>query len=235
MKLLTHFGLPVLIIMVGAATAGAMVAGSRSAERSTPPQRAVSVEVLEAQAEHRSRVVYATGTVEAARQVVLGAEVSGRLVEVASDLRSGRRFDSGDVIARIDSRDYRLALTAEQTRVRQAELELALESGRGEVAEREWALLGDGLTGTAPSPGASPTCGGRAQRPFRRGRPGPRGAEPPAHRAARALQRDGHHREPGDGPDRRAGAQLASLVGTDRFFARVSVPVERLPAWRSRA
>ena len=56
-------------------------------------------------------------------------------------LQKRGRIKKGQPIAWIDSRDYRLALAQEDSRVRKAHLDLDLEKGRGDIAAKEWALL----------------------------------------------------------------------------------------------
>jgi multidrug efflux pump subunit AcrA (membrane-fusion protein) len=86
-------------------------------------------------------VVEATGIVSPARQIEVIPEVAGRIVGLSKKAIPGGRFRKGEVIARIDPRDYELAISQEQSRVRQAQLELELETGRGDIAAREWELM----------------------------------------------------------------------------------------------
>ena len=64
------------------------------------------------------------------------------------DYDSGSRFKKGDVIARIEQTDYRLAVAGERSRVEQAKLNLTIEKERELDAQREWELLGN--EGDAP-------------------------------------------------------------------------------------
>ena len=82
------------------------------------------------------------GTVEAERQVALSAEVTGRVLRVADELRPGRVFRRGEMIIQLDPRDYEAALAAEHARVRGAELDLAVEQNRQKTAQRELELVG---------------------------------------------------------------------------------------------
>jgi RND family efflux transporter MFP subunit len=56
----------------------------------------------------------------------------------------GGRFQAGEVMVKIDSRDYEAAVQEAEARVQQASLELQIEEGRGIVAAREWTLLSSG-------------------------------------------------------------------------------------------
>jgi RND family efflux transporter MFP subunit len=70
------------------------------------------------------RTVAATGALAADETVVLGAKVTGRLVEVAVDL--GTRVQKGQVVARIDAIDYRLRVDQAEAALQQARARLGL-------------------------------------------------------------------------------------------------------------
>jgi RND family efflux transporter MFP subunit len=100
------------------------------------------VEVMEVSPESARAVVLTTGVAVPARSVTVIPQVSGRVSYRSATLVPGGRLTQGAVLARIESRDYELALQQEQSRVRAAELDLEVERGRQGVAQREWELLG---------------------------------------------------------------------------------------------
>lgn len=140
-KFLTRVVLPLGLVGCGAAGAAAMIMGAPSAESEEPETRSVPVEVVEVQPQAVPALVQATGTVEAGRQVVLTPEVQGKVVWIDPRLQPGGRFAEGESLLRIDARDYKAALAADEARLAQAELELALERKRQLTAEREWELV----------------------------------------------------------------------------------------------
>jgi RND family efflux transporter MFP subunit len=71
------------------------------------------------------------------------------IVSTDPRLIPGGRFEAGETIARIESGDYRASLEQAQSNAQRAELELALESGRSQVAVREWSLLNEGASGVS--------------------------------------------------------------------------------------
>jgi len=134
-----------------------------AAERRPPAPQATLVEVCRVQPGTETVVVHAMGTVVPARTVELAPRVSGEVVEVSPNFVPGGRFRTGDVIARIDPRDFDLAVRQATTEAqRQAALveqrvaevaqratdciraksNLALEMGYQSVAKREYELLG---------------------------------------------------------------------------------------------
>jgi RND family efflux transporter MFP subunit len=121
------------------------------AAQAEPTQQATVVDVVEAQLESVAMNITLTGTVTAAQQVSFRPEVSGRVVFRNPDLIPGGRVKRGEVLARIDQRDYRDALEQAEAAVARAELELETEQGRGRVARQEWDFLGGAPAGQEQS------------------------------------------------------------------------------------
>lgn len=140
---LLKLGLPALIMATGLGVAVVLKAAGASAEKGTPPPRVDLVEIQTLAAGTARARVEASGTVIASQQIVASSVVSGRLVRVSDNLVSGGRFAKGEVMARVDARDYQVAFEVERSRVQQASLELTLEENRGSVAQREWQMIGD--------------------------------------------------------------------------------------------
>jgi RND family efflux transporter MFP subunit len=74
--------------------------------------------------ERAAGVVVASGTLAAEEQVVLGMKVAGRLAEITVDL--GTRVKQGDVVARLDSTDFRLRVQLVENAIQQARARLGL-------------------------------------------------------------------------------------------------------------
>jgi RND family efflux transporter MFP subunit len=227
----------VLIGLASVAVLGAGVAGTAAMVLLAPTARSAAgappsrpVEVIEVELADAEVIVSVTGTVEAARQVALSPEVAGRVVEIGPALRPGGRLAAGDLIVRLDARDYQAALAVDRARLAQAELELALETERQRTADREWALVGGAQNGES-----------LALR-----RPHLAVAEANARSAAAAVERAEANvsrtrlRAPFDaivvqqsaevGQMVGSQAPVATLVGTDEARVIVSVPVDRLAA-----
>ncbi|MEQ8801646.1 MAG: efflux RND transporter periplasmic adaptor subunit, partial [Haliea sp.] len=101
----------------------------------------VTVDVVEVKKETIRIPVQAQGTVSPLQQTVLVAEVQGRIVEAADNFNVGGFLRQGDVLLRIDPRDYEARLARTQAALRSAESELLQEQGRADVARREWEKL----------------------------------------------------------------------------------------------
>ncbi len=146
---------PLAIVLAGGLLAAVLVLTGRKAERQPPPPPVARVEVAEAAPAGEVTHVVATGTVEPVDEVVVTPELSGRIAWVSPRFVPGGRFAKGEVMLRLDDRDQRLAVRQEEGRVAQAELELRLEEGRGELAAAEWEMLADDAPETPGPAGAA--------------------------------------------------------------------------------
>ncbi|RLQ21972.1 efflux RND transporter periplasmic adaptor subunit [Seongchinamella sediminis] len=109
-----------------------------------PVYQPLSVDVAVATPETVRVQVQAQGTVKALRETSVMSEVSGRIIETADNFLVGGFVAEGDVLLRIDPRDYQTELLRAQASVESAESNLVQERGRAEVALREWQKLPSG-------------------------------------------------------------------------------------------
>ncbi|MGA1355039.1 MAG: hypothetical protein ACO32I_09745, partial [Candidatus Limnocylindrus sp.] len=142
MKRVLRIVVPVLILAVGAVGMKTLASMKDTASRDRPQQAAPAVEVAAVQPMVVPARIRATGVVRPARVVTLGPEVGGVIIWQSEELVPGGRFQSGQVIVRVDPRDYQMALDQENSRIERATLELETEQARQRVAQREWELLG---------------------------------------------------------------------------------------------
>jgi len=99
------------------------------------------VETMNATLERVQLRVGAEGTVRPTTVTELVPEVAGRVVEVSPSLVVGGFFEEGDVLLRLEPREYELALTRARAAIAQANLRLETERQEARVAEREFELL----------------------------------------------------------------------------------------------
>jgi RND family efflux transporter MFP subunit len=111
---------------------------------SEPTYAPVTVDVAEVVKEDLRIPVQAQGTVTPLRQTAILSEVKGRVVEVSPAFNVGGFVKQGEVLLRIDPRDYQTSLLRAQAAIESAESALAQEKGRAEVALREWQKLPKG-------------------------------------------------------------------------------------------
>ncbi len=89
------------------------------------------------------------GIVRPRRQTTLVSQVSGQIVETSDSFDEGRFFSKGDVLLRIDPRDYEADVQIAAATLADAEQQLAEEQARAEQARIDWNRLGN--EGDAPS------------------------------------------------------------------------------------
>jgi RND family efflux transporter MFP subunit len=108
---------------------------------STAP--AITVAVHEVEASEYQVNVQSYGTVAPRTQSFLVAQVSGQVIELSDKLRDGRFFDAGDVLLKIDDRDYQADVKIAEANLADAQRSLTEENARSAQAERDWARLGN--------------------------------------------------------------------------------------------
>ncbi|MGW8321611.1 MAG: efflux RND transporter periplasmic adaptor subunit [Thermodesulfobacteriota bacterium] len=224
--------LPLVIIAAGVFGAWWLIANRPRAQREQVETIPPLVRVVEATQSSEPVTVIAMGTVVPAKRVVLQPEVSGRIVAQSPQLQPGGLFKAGDVILRIDPRDYETAVKQQEAAVERARLEVEVEKGRQVIAEREWKLLEEDIS----LDGASQNLALR--RPQQKNaRVALEAAESMLEQARLQLERTTVYAPfnavvqeefVDEGQLVSPQTQLATLIGTDRFWVQVSVPVDRL-------
>lgn len=218
-----------LIILVGIAILVALVRTKPQARRAAPESRAPLVETTLARPPAAGVQILGQGTVIPARQVVLQAEVRGRVLAVHPELVPGGRTPAGAALVRLDQRDYTAALDQRRAALESARLARDVEASRKTVAEREWKLVGKGkpaerslamrepqLASAEASLVAAQSAVAKAELDLAR-------ATVRAPFNAVVLAREAEV-----GQVVTAQSRLATLAGTDAYWVRLSVPTDAL-------
>lgn len=225
----------------GVLAAGIGVFVFLSSTRAEPPKaqrvdRGLLVTVSEAERGDGRLVVAAHGVVVPAEEVTLKAEVAGVVTWQNPALVAGGVVDRGEPLVRLDARDYRLAAAQHRAQIERARVELELEQARGQIAQREWKLLGDRSS-------ADEEARARALRePQLEAAENSLAAAKSNHRLATLQVEKTRVRAPfnalvrqeavGIGQLTVPAAPLATLVGTDAFLVHAAVPVADLDVVR---
>ena len=135
--------LPIAIVLLAVLIVVALVSSRPAVETAPrqvapPPVRVVAVEPTSVELRVRSQ-----GSVVPATEADLVSEVAGNIVWVAESFEVGGFFDTGDVLLRLDRRDYELAVASARASVAQARVALTREEAEAEVAREEWEDLGE--------------------------------------------------------------------------------------------
>jgi len=228
-----RFVLPLLVIAAGVGIRGYLVSTKPEPARVERTDRGALVEVMTATMGDHDVELTAQGTVVPAQQVVLVPQVGGRILWAADDLVPGGRFEEGAPLVRVDPSDYQIAVEQRAAELNRTRLEQQVETTRAQVAQREWQLFDDGQREYTPE--------GRAlalrEPQLQNAEVSVRAAGSAVRRARLDLRRttlnapfnafiQSENIDVGQvvGPT----SQLATLVGTDAFWIRVSVPVGNL-------
>jgi len=113
-------------------------------EPRTRPQfkTSTAVDATRLQSQSYTVTLKTQGEVGAATEGSLVAEVAGSITEVSDSFVVGGSFRRGDVLAKVDPRDYEIALTLAQANYAQVQAALAEEEARAEQAAIDWRKLG---------------------------------------------------------------------------------------------
>ena len=140
LKIISTFAVAIL----GIAFAIMLAKSAKKPESQIPQPKLPAVEVQIAEATRHTYRIQSQGTALPRTSIRLVSEVSGKVVSVAESFDVGQIFAKGDVLLKIDARDYELALAQARSQVAQAQLRLQMEVKEADVVRREWELLNQG-------------------------------------------------------------------------------------------
>jgi RND family efflux transporter MFP subunit len=146
MNVIIRVLLPILVLAGASHLAWVALANRVEPERRDAPVAVTEVEFVTLARSDYQVVVQSRGTVRPRTQSTLVPEVSGRIVQVSPNLRAGGFFELGDVLLRIDDRDYAAEVTVAEAALSQARATLAEEQARADQARRDWQRLGESGT-----------------------------------------------------------------------------------------
>ncbi|MEM7101320.1 MAG: efflux RND transporter periplasmic adaptor subunit [Pseudomonadota bacterium] len=116
--------LPIVILVVGFALAGLIIATGPELQQQPPPDNAPLVRTWLATPETVQIKTHAHGTVLPRTESDLIPEVSGRVVDISDAMVSGGFFSAGDPLFQIDKLDYEVALEQARAALASATSEL---------------------------------------------------------------------------------------------------------------
>ena len=217
------------IAIVGAVV---FVKTAPKAEKKRPPKTAPLVETQPLERTAETVVLHLTGTVVPAEAVQLRARVGGEIVALAPGFIDGGLLDKGAEILKIDPVDYELALAAAKSKLETARFNHKMELGRHEVARREWEQLKTDdaseqeqeLALRIPHLAASKASLQAAEAAMKKATLDLARTQVRSPFNAVVLTRDVNI-----GSQTTPSGQLARLAGTDAYWIKVSIPVDRLP------
>ena len=139
---------PLMLVLAGGAAWSYFKATAPVMERITPRRQVTVVDVETVHQDDAATVVSAMGTVVAARQVTLKAQVSGVVEWVSDRFIPGGLIAEGKKLLSLDPSDYEVAVKKTQSALKDAQAALAIEQGSQNIAREELRLLSE-LSGEA--------------------------------------------------------------------------------------
>ena len=133
--------LPIVFLLVASAVSFVMIQSRPAAMQKSVPPPVLLVSVSTAVRESIRFRIRSRGTVSPRTETTLISEVSGQIVEVSTAFVSGGFFKRGDVLMRIDPRNYRSALKRASAGVAQAKTQVATENALAGYAYEDWKRL----------------------------------------------------------------------------------------------
>jgi RND family efflux transporter MFP subunit len=134
--------LPVVVLAAALAGGRYIIDQRPTASQFEPPQVPVSIDAIRILPEDYRVVVRSEGTVDPRTMSTLIPQVSGQIVEVSPSFREGGFFERGDILIKLDPRDYELAISSAEAQVAQAESALEQELALAKVVADDWRSLG---------------------------------------------------------------------------------------------
>ena len=133
--------LPVAFIVAAVVASFAMIQARPDAPKEAAPKPALLVSVATARKEPIQFVISSRGLVSPRTQTTLVSEVSGQISEVSPDFVSGGFFSRGDVLIRIDARNYATLVKRARAEVAKARTGVATENALAGYAFDDWERL----------------------------------------------------------------------------------------------
>jgi len=118
--------LPLVTLLVGVVAAGGMIVARRAVPAARPERPLPLVRVLRVEPVPVQLSVETRGTVVPRTESELVSEVAGRIIWVSPRLAAGGFVEPDDVLVRIDTQDYEIALSRARAMLARAESELEL-------------------------------------------------------------------------------------------------------------
>jgi RND family efflux transporter MFP subunit len=225
--------LPIGITVFALIVAILLLANRPEAKKRPQGPIALVVDVIPVEKGDFPVIVLAMGEVSAFREVELSAQVGGEIVGTAEHFAPGGLVKAGEPLIRIDARDYELEVARQEALFRQAEGVYEIEQGQQKNARQDLALLNrdrpEKTTDTylvLRGPQLK-----QAEAELRR-------ARADLDRARLNLERTQVHapfnaliveRRVDLGTKVSSQQALATLIDTDEYWIKVSVPVDKLP------
>lgn len=135
--------LPIGIIIGSILIAAVIIMAKPDIEQEVQNTKPLQVRVMTAVKKEIQMTVKSQGSVRAKTESEIVAQVSGVIQSISPSFVAGGFFKIGDLLVKLDDRDYQYRYTQAQHKVAQAELALQLEEQQADIAKNEWRQMNE--------------------------------------------------------------------------------------------
>ncbi len=134
--------LPIVIFLGGGiAIANSFIANKTQIRPMQQQKKYILVSVANLEASEELIDIEAMGTVIPAKTITVTPELGGKIIDMNQNLVEGGFINAGEMIAQIDKRDYETMVIQHESQVADAEYNIEIEKGKQEIAKSEWEML----------------------------------------------------------------------------------------------
>jgi len=219
------------ILLVAGAGTTLIFSTEPTAERTgATRETAMLVDVISVERDTVRPTIEAMGTVQPSQDIVLSPRVSGEIVQRAEAFTPGGYVEQGEVLLQLDPSDYENELQQRESELRQAESDLKIEMGRQNVAQQDYQLLDDTLSGENRALVLREPQLNAARSQVESARAAVQQAELNLGRTTIRAPFDAHilDRNANVGSQVSPGDNLGRLVGLDTYWVEATVPLSKL-------
>ena len=220
-----------VILALAGGVLGLIFSTEPEAERAGATRKtAMLVDVVEAERGTFQPLIAVMGTVVPEQEIVLSPRVSGEILSLSPAFTPGGFVEKGDLLVEIDPADYEAVVLERKSALRQAMADLELEKGRQDVAEQDYALLGEQLSGENRSLVLREPQLDSALAQVEAARAALRRAELDLERTRILAPFNAHiiDRQANVGSLVSPGQAIGTLVGIDAYWVEAAVPVSKV-------
>lgn len=141
-KIIKQIFIPLWVLLLGIIIATLFVSNPDEAKKKPVIEdKGFLVETAKIKLGDYPITVEAMGQITPAMEITLKPQVSGEIITASNEFVPGGFFESGEEILTIDPKDYQIAKQKQQAILQQAEADFRLEMGRQTVAKNELEIL----------------------------------------------------------------------------------------------
>ena len=134
--------LPLILLLFFGVVAILLVIFKPSAhKKAKPPEPAISVETVTVKSQDYQVLINSFGRIEPRTQGQVVAQVSGQIIEISPNFRDGGFFKQGEVLAKIDPRDYEIQVDVAAAELANAKVNYAEEQVLADQAVEDRKIL----------------------------------------------------------------------------------------------